>query len=183
MMESNQQNSRHNGAGSGRRSESPAGTLATSRPCGILVVDDTACVRDMLSIGLRQEGFDVWLAGNGREAFNLYRRSRAVIDVVLLDVQMPEMNGAQTLAALQTLSPQIPCCFLSGFLDSDTEDALRNLGALAVLQKPISLDDLAHVLWQLSGKADGNCRSLRAPHESFTKETQEPMEIVRNHDH
>ena len=153
MIASNPRNSMPCVAEPGRLTESLTGALVTSRACGVLVVDDQACVRDMLSIGLRQEGFAVWLAANGREAFDLYRCHGELIDVVLLDMHMPDLDGPQTLAALQKLGPQIRCCFLSADFGSYTEDSLRSLGAAAVLQKPISLSELAPVLWQLASKA------------------------------
>src|SRR5437879_4226089 len=96
MIDSNLQNSMLSVAEPERLAESPAGAVATARACGILIVDDQAHVRDVLSIGLRQEGFAVWLAANGREAFDLYRCRRADIDVVLLDMHMPVLNGPQT---------------------------------------------------------------------------------------
>jgi CheY-like chemotaxis protein len=160
MIASNPQNSMPCVAEPGRLAESLTGAQATARECGVLVVDDQACLRDMLSLGLRQEGFAVWLAANGREAFDLYRRHGEVIDVVLLDMHMPDLDGPQTLAALQQLGPQIRCCFLSADLGSYTEDRLRSLGAAAVLHKPISLSELAPVLWQLASEASWTPSSL-----------------------
>ncbi|HLJ93127.1 MAG TPA: response regulator [Gemmataceae bacterium] len=127
--------------------------MASSRKRGILVVDDQACLRDILGIGLRQEGFAVWLAANGREAFDLYQRHHETIDVVLMDVCMPGLDGPETLAALQKLNPQIRCCFLSGALDSCTAERLHNLGAAVVLQKPIHLAEVAQVLGEQAGRA------------------------------
>src|SRR5207302_8657366 len=119
-IESNPRNSVLAVAELGRLAVLPAGAVASSRACGILVVEDQACLRDMLSIGLRQDGFAVWLAANGREAFDLYRCHHETIDVVLMDVHMPGLDGPQTLAVLQVLNPQIRCCFLSGDFGSYT---------------------------------------------------------------
>jgi CheY-like chemotaxis protein len=47
----------------------------------------------------------VWLAAGGQEALDLYQRHREAIDVVLLDVRMPGLDGPQTLAALRALNP------------------------------------------------------------------------------
>ena len=68
----------------------------------------------------------------------------------MLDVLMPGLDGPRTLAALQELNPQIRCCFMSGDLGSYTEDRLQSLGAVAVLQKPFRLAEVAEVLRQLS---------------------------------
>ena len=60
---------------------------------GILVVDDEAGVLRVLDLVLRQQGFAVWPAAGGVEAVELYRRHREAIDVVLLDVCMPGLDG------------------------------------------------------------------------------------------
>ena len=85
----------------GRRQELSAGVPAVSRKYGILVVDDQADLRAMLRIALEEEDFAVWLAGNGREAFDVYRSDRKMIDVVLLDINstpgVPSLVNAITL--------------------------------------------------------------------------------------
>ena len=143
----------------GRLAESPTAPHATPRAHGVLVVDDEGALRRLLDVGMRQEGFAVWLAATGREALDLYRRHRETIDVVLLDVLMPGLDGPQTLAALQELNPEIRCCFMSGDLGSYTEERLRGLGAAAVLQKPFRLAEAAQALRQLA--SNGRCEPVR----------------------
>jgi len=118
----------------------------TKRTFGVLIVDDEAYVRWMLQVALRQEGHTVWLAGDSREAIDLYRDHRDTIDVVLMDVRMPGRDGPQTLAALQHFNPQIRCCFMSGSLGAYTEERLFDLGAAAIIPKPFPLDNLSQVL-------------------------------------
>src|SRR5438034_3072922 len=137
MIESNPQNSMPCLAEPERLEESPAGALASSRKCGILVVDDQMCLRHLLGIGLRQQGFAVWLAASGREALDVYQGHHETIDVVLMDVCMPGLDGPKTLVALQELDPQIRCCFISGSLDDYAADRLQKLGAVAVLRKTV----------------------------------------------
>ena len=62
-------------------------------PTGFLVVGDEAAVLCVLAARLRIEGFQVWLAGHGQQAIELYRRHREEIAVVLLDVLMPGWTG------------------------------------------------------------------------------------------
>jgi CheY-like chemotaxis protein len=147
------------GRDQGSLAESPEAPYATPRTYGVLVVDDEGGLRGVLDVGMRQEGFAVWLAANGREALDLYRRHRETIDVVLLDVLMPGLDGPQTLAALQALNPQIRSCFMSGDLGSYTEERLRGLGAAAILQKPFRLAEVAQVLRQLA--SHGRCEPVR----------------------
>jgi CheY-like chemotaxis protein len=81
---------------------------------GVLVVDDNRLVRTMVQLGLERDGFDVWLASNGRDAIHLYRALRDRIAVVLLDVHMPGLDGPATLDALRRLNPDVLVCFMSG---------------------------------------------------------------------
>ena len=120
--------------------------LETPRTYGILVVDDEEVVRRVLSISLPQQGFALWLAADGQEALEVYQRHREAIDVVLLDVRMPRLDGPHTLAALQRLNPQIRCCFMSGDPGAYSEAELHNLGAVVVFPKPFHLIEVAQVL-------------------------------------
>jgi len=140
--------------GQGRLAASPASSSETSRTYGILVGDDEWAVRGVLGVGLRGKGFNVWLAANGPEALDLYRRHHETIDVVLLDVRMPGRDGAQTLAALQEVNPRVRCCFMSGDLGPYTDRGLRDLGASAVLQKPFRINEVAQMLWELAREGE-----------------------------
>ncbi len=135
----------------GRLAEASEVPRASPRTYGILVVDDDECVRRVVGIGMRQQGFAVWVAASGEEALDLYRRHRPAIDLILMDVRMPGLDGPQTLAALQELNPQVRCCFMSGDPGSYTEGRLRGLGGAAFLQKPFPLAEVARMLWELAG--------------------------------
>jgi CheY-like chemotaxis protein len=113
------------------------------------VVDDEHLVRIMVQLGLERNGFDVWLASDGREAIRLYRKHRGRIAVVLLDVCMPGLDGPRTLDALRELNPEVPACFMSGNTGAYDPEELRRRGAASVIAKPFRLDQLASVLWLL----------------------------------
>lgn len=120
------------------------------RPYGILIVDDEACIRGMLDIWLRQQGYATWLASDGRQAIDLYRDRGQDIDAVLLDIRMPGLDGPRTMAALQGLDPQVCCAFMSGDVGDYTEEGLRQRGATAVLAKPLNLAEVARVMGELT---------------------------------
>jgi DNA-binding response OmpR family regulator len=113
---------------------------------GVLVVDDNHMVGMLLQLGLEQHGFDARLACGGREAIRLYREHRDSIAVVLLDVQMPGLDGPQTLEALRELNPEVLVCFMSGAASAYEPEGLRQRGAACVIAKPFHLEDLANVL-------------------------------------
>jgi len=119
------------------------------QPCekpGVLVVDEDHLVRIMVQLGLERNGFDVWLARNGRDAIDLYRRHTEEITVVLLDVRMPGLNGVQTLKALRELNPELPACFMIGDTDPYKPAELLQRGAAYVIAKPFLLDNLANII-------------------------------------
>jgi len=125
---------------------SPAGR----RQPGILVVDDQEHVRSVVANLLRQADFAVRTAVDGWEAIELYRLHRATIDLVLLDVRMPGLDGPATLAALRRLEPLVRCCFMSGDLGGYAEGWLRDRGA-ALLLKPFETAELVRVVRRLTG--------------------------------
>ena len=121
------------------------GRRSNGKP-GVLVVDDSAHVRDLLKAGLDRDGFQVWLAADGREALARYREHRHEIAVVLLDVRMPGLDGPATLDGLRAVAPDVPACFMSGDTGNYGTDELIRRGASCVVAKPFRLDLLAAVL-------------------------------------
>lgn len=130
-------------------SESYATSGSTVRPPGVLVVDDVESVRKVLAAGLGKYGFTVWLAGNGREALDLYRLHFDSIGIVLLDVMMPGRDGLQTLADLRLFNPHVLACFLTGWSGLYSEAVLLERGAAAVFRKPVQIGELAERLLEL----------------------------------
>jgi CheY-like chemotaxis protein len=113
----------------------------------ILVVDDEPGIRTLLGMALPHHGFDVLLASSGEDAIALYRQHRHDISLVLLDVQMPVLDGPSTLTALQECDPQVRCCFMSG---NPGQYNSTNLAGHHVFSKPFpSLNLVASTLRQL----------------------------------
>jgi CheY-like chemotaxis protein len=118
---------------------------ATARPVGVLLVDDDLAVRDSLTRWLRGHGFLVWPAPGGAAALELLGSHAAEIDLALIDLRMPGMDGFATLAALRAAAPGLVCCLMGGFVN-DAEERLLAAGAAAVFDKPLRLRDLAQTL-------------------------------------
>jgi CheY-like chemotaxis protein len=113
-------------------------TTGTRQP-RILVVDDEANIRDLLSQEFTEAGYHVNVAANGREALDEIRRDRP--DLVVLDVMMPEMNGFDVAAVLKNdpKTMDIPIVILS--IVQDIERGFR-IGVDRYLTKPIDTDRL-----------------------------------------
>ncbi len=125
---------------------------------GVLVVDDQPDIRALLQTILRHHGFTVWLAPGGAEAVQLYGQQRDRVDLVLLDVAMPEWDGPRTFKALRKENPGLCVCFVSGQGADYTDDELLALGAARIIHRPFEAADVAKVLWELVGTGAGNRR-------------------------
>lgn len=125
---------------------SPSPTSSERRRPVVLVVDDDAAVRRVLDVGLRHWGFDVRPAAGGPEAVEVYRACGGSVDLVLLDVLMPDRDGVWTLTALRAIDPGVQACFVTGDSGCYTEQDLLGLSARAVFHKPVNLGALAHQL-------------------------------------
>jgi CheY-like chemotaxis protein len=122
----------------------------------VLVVEDDHDVLKMLGLTLRMGGLEVLTAASGREAVELYRQHGPAIGVVLMDVQMPDLDGPETLAALQQLNPNVRCCFMSGYTGKYSCEKLLAMGAMLVFPKPF--DSLKELVRKLRDIASGGMR-------------------------
>jgi CheY-like chemotaxis protein len=132
---------------------------AVSRKPGILIADDMGLILTLLKFELEPRGFNVWLAVDSSDAIDLYRRHRAQIDLVLLDVQMPGLDGPHTLAHLQRLDRDVVACFMTGNAGIYTEEELLERGAARVFTKPFRLAEVADFVQEL-------CPAFTTPHHS-----------------
>jgi CheY-like chemotaxis protein len=111
----------------------------------ILVVDDDLINRKLLNVLLKKNGFtNVIDAENGMEAYNIIKSEP--IDIVLLDILMPVMDGIDLLKLLKSDDKykDIPVAILT--TDDSRRNEALNLGACAVLIKPIKEDELKKLL-------------------------------------
>lgn len=123
----------------------------------ILVVDDELGIRDLLSEILNDEGHNVEVAENAAQARAARLRERP--DLVLLDIWMPDTDGVTLLKEWSTTGAlTMPVIMMSGHATIDTAVEATKIGALAFLEKPITLQKLLKAVEQ--GLARG---ALRAP--------------------
>ncbi|MGD9898043.1 MAG: response regulator [Calditrichaceae bacterium] len=100
----------------------------------ILLVDDDPNVQRMVGLFLNREKMDVECVGNGRIA--LHKLTTESFDIILSDIQMPQMDGITLMKEIKTRKFNIPVVVLSGFgLENMAMEAME-LGAYEVLQKP-----------------------------------------------
>lgn len=120
----------------------------------VLVVDDSADMRRYLRTLLELSSFEVETARDGNEALTLLKEG-SVPDVVLLDMQMPGIDGLKTLRQLRKLQPGLKVIMCSGVDDKRKIRRAASLGAQAYILKPIQQLYLSAALERcLSGSAD-----------------------------
>lgn len=126
----------------------------------ILVVDDELGIRDLLSEILNDEGHNVEVAENAAQARAARLRDRP--DLVLLDIWMPDTDGVTLLKEWSaTGALTMPVIMMSGHATIDTAVEATKIGALAFLEKPITLQKLLKAVEQ--GLARGALRKLAEP--------------------
>lgn len=112
----------------------------------ILVVDDEEPVRSLVSRVLLRAGYDVLLAENGRDAVRTYRDHVASIQAVLLDMSMPQMDGAETSRQVYEINPDARILFSSGYEETDATRRVTHEGMHSFIQKPYKPRDLVRAL-------------------------------------
>lgn len=125
-------------------------------PINLLIVDDEAAFSNAVGKSLELRGFTVHCAHDGRTALELARAHP--VDIALVDLKMPGLDGYRTLDALKSAHPRMEIVILTGHGAIDSAVACTRSGAYAYLQKPCALEKLMEVLIQAYQKrvADRN---------------------------
>ena len=115
-------------------------------PPRILIVDDDPTIRDLSRMHLGNAGYDVEVAPDAMVAGHMVLRMPP--DLIIVDVNMPHMDGFEFVAALKADStlPQIPVIFLTSMEDGDSRG--RELGAVGYVTKPVRADRLLSLVAQ-----------------------------------
>lgn len=110
----------------------------------ILIVDDDDDIRFSLSLLVKKEGYDVSTAPSGKKALEILRTT--IIDLILLDIGLPDTSGLQLINDIQNISPDSDVIMLTGLDDAKTAvEALKN-GAIDYIVKPFELIEFRSIL-------------------------------------
>ena len=110
----------------------------------LLVAEDEASIRELMTHTLRALGYTVLAADDGAEAVALFARHPSAIDLVILDVVMPRLSGPEALARMVAENPAIKAVFISGHApESEHLPEQLDASGRAFLAKPFRADDLA----------------------------------------
>lgn len=119
-----------------RRIATPAGKGT------ILVIDDEVIIRELLSDILKSQGYRVLTAENGKEGIKIYKSRKKIIDLIILDIIMPEMDGKQVYEKIKSLDDDARVLITSGYSKSKIREELLEKGVDGFLPKPFDIDAL-----------------------------------------
>ena len=123
------------------RSESPPPARISVPSKTVLVVDDEAMVRDLLTEVLRLQGYNVLAAGSAAEALRV-AASTATIQLLVTDLMMPEVDGLELTRRFRVMHPNIPVLMVSGSLPLLHAMSEPDLERFDFLAKPFQLNEL-----------------------------------------
>ncbi len=112
----------------------------------ILIIDDEDHVRELSKSLLENMGYRIFTAENGLEGLKLYKEKKEEINLVLLDLIMPEMPGEETFSKLLSLDPDVKIVLFSGFSKEEKAEKMLNGGALGFIQKPFNAAELSQAI-------------------------------------
>ena len=97
---------------------------------------------------LEKLGYRVLAAVGGRQGLEIYRQNPAEIELVILDMIMPEMNGAETYERLKEMDPRVKVLFSSGYTMGSVANDILKQGSHSFIQKPFDLKKISHKVRQ-----------------------------------
>ena len=117
----------------------------------ILLVDDEEMILEIGKDLIEKLGYQVITAPNGKKALEIYKRDQNKIDMVILDMIMPDMSGGETYSLLKEINSSIKTLLSSGYSINGKAQAILNDGYSGFIQKPFNLTDLSHKIGKILG--------------------------------
>jgi DNA-binding NtrC family response regulator len=109
----------------------------------ILLVDDEEMVLNLGTAIVKMLGYDVLEAKNGGEAVEIYRENKDTVDMVILDMAMPDMNGGEAYDRMKEIDPEVKVLLTSGYGIEGQATEIMKQGCNGFIQKPFSIDNLS----------------------------------------
>jgi chemosensory pili system protein ChpA (sensor histidine kinase/response regulator) len=126
--------------------------LILEKPLNIMVVDDSVSIRQVVSRLMENQGWKVLAAKDGIDALDRLSESRP--DLIVLDIEMPRMNGYEFLGALKARSgfEEVPVVMLTSRTATKHRDKAKALGAKGFIVKPYNDDEFVRLIIELTGR-------------------------------
>jgi CheY-like chemotaxis protein len=115
----------------------------------ILLIDDEETVIDISEMMLIRLGYRVLKAHSGYEGLKLFKKNKSTIDLIISDLEMPEMNGKEVMDKLREIDPQIKVMLSSGGLTEADEKNVINKGFNGFIKKPYNMNTLCEKMAEM----------------------------------
>ncbi len=115
----------------------------------ILFVDDEDIITEVAGDLLRMLGYKVLIAGNGKEAIRIYEEKKERIDLVILDMIMPDMSGGETYDRMKDINPEVKVLLSSGYSINGQATEILDRGCNGFIQKPFKVVELSQKLREI----------------------------------
>jgi len=112
----------------------------------VLLVDDEEMLQQTVSRMLENLNFEVTIARDGQEAVEIFRQNPKMFDLILMDIQMPNMDGIEAAKRIWQDYPDARIIFSTGYADPERLELLRRLGVKQILRKPYKIKDLVDII-------------------------------------
>jgi len=112
----------------------------------VLFVDDEEMITEIGENLLKWLGYKVFIAGTGKEAIEIYEENKEQIDIVLLDMIMPDMSGSDTYDRMKEINPKVKVLLSSGYSINGQATEILDRGCNGFIQKPFKIKELSQKL-------------------------------------
>ena len=129
-----------------RTERKPAGG-SPARQSTIFIVEDEVPMVQLLKDGLLREGYRVLVSMDGAEAIDLYQRRGHEIDLVLMDLGLPKVNGSEVIRVMKKQNPEVNVIVTTGYIEPELKSELLEVGVRDYIQKPYFM---THVLQRIN---------------------------------
>ena len=144
----------------------------------VLVVDDTKNIRMLLTTCLELKGYKVLTAESGKVAIDTVQKEKDNIDIIFLDIRMPEMNGTEVLKIIRDIGVICPVIIMTAYATVKNAIDCTKLGAVAYLQKPFTPDRVSSVLEEiLSYNEKGDENSIYLEENTLILKTKKLIQV------
>jgi CheY-like chemotaxis protein len=117
----------------------------------ILLVDDERSILEACAAMLKRLGYKVLVARGGNEAIEMYRKHKAQVDLVILDIIMPDLSGGEVFDRLLDMNPDVKVLLSSGYSIEDQAAEIIGRGCDGFIQKPFQIDQLHRNIREIMG--------------------------------
>ena len=112
----------------------------------VLFIDDEDMIIEVAEELFDQLGYEVLTAGSGKEAIEIFEENKEHIDIVLLDMIMPDMSGGDTYDRMKSIDPDIKVLLSSGYSINGQATEIMDRGCNGFIQKPFKMKELSQKL-------------------------------------